>query len=123
MDIGDLILSFITLVLFLLFMFNPLFRKLLKSFQGEEEDAERGEDRMYESADSRRVVMNLTEDGKKVVIREPELPESVYRKSIQRSVEKSPVHFKKGSLKQAVIWKEVLGPPRSLKPYGDEDFF
>ncbi len=130
MGIDDLILSIITLILILLFMFNPLFRKLMKVFQGDTDEPPRGEDRMYESADSCRVVMNLTETaerpgGKKIVIREARSPAGKYplKKDEYRRADAASRVPGKTSLKKAVVWKEILDPPRALKPFGDKELF
>lgn len=131
MDTGDLIMSLVTLALILLFMFNPLFRRLLKALQGEEDGTERGEDRMYESTDARRVLKNLTEtsearEAKKFVFDDGKGPEtSAFGKraaSGYGSSLPSPPPGK-SELKRAFLWKEILGPPRALKPFGEDDFF
>ena len=135
MDMTDLIMSIITLVLILLFMFNPLFRKFMKALQGEKGDMDSGEDRMYESVDSRRVLKNLMESGNPIETMEiPDGKKMVFHDSGLRPAAQSPGSkaVKKDSLlksngpedlKRAVLWKEILGPPRSLNPFGEDEFF
>lgn len=119
MNIGDLIYTIITLILMVLVITSPILRKIFKSAEKSlEGDDLSPEDRIYESVDSHRVVNRMMEETDQVPHLEFTEPRSVQKSSYKpQSVETSPLKKieKLPSLKQAVIWKEILDRPVSLR--------
>ncbi|MDC7233767.1 MAG: hypothetical protein PQJ58_11080 [Spirochaetales bacterium] len=121
MNADNLITGIISLLILLVFIFNPFLRKLLAGLSGEEEKPPR-EDPAYGNSGSvaRRILGNRDSAPEKAIkfitpeipVKEPDIlseddSEGIQKNSLSRLKDLPP-------LKQAVLWKEILGPPRSL---------
>lgn len=120
MGIGDIIYGLITLLLMAAVMFSPLLRKLIKSAGKNVKGESRGEDPLYDSVDSHKVVQRILGNQNPMGHIEFSGPESLKPLSdSNRDYNLSAVNKleKMSYLKRAVIWKEILDKPIGLRDF------
>lgn len=116
MDKEDFIVTVISFLMLIIFVFNPIFRKLLTKDNKKVKEGPPREDPVYESIDSfDRRFPSSSQDQKEIRIIQPEvsvpqrLKETIDKRSVLSQIEKQNV------LKKAIIWKEILSPPPALR--------
>jgi len=116
MDKEDLIVSIISLLVLLVFVFNPLFKKFIMKVDKKKADLPPREDPVYQSVESfAQRILNNNKEVKQFRIIQPEI---VIPAAEKLKTEKKSVFGrieKQSALRKAVIWKEILSPPVALK--------
>jgi F0F1-type ATP synthase membrane subunit b/b' len=112
----DLIISIISFTVLLIFVFNPMLKKILRKVDKKQSDVPPREDPAYNSIDSlAQKILSSNEEVKKfsIVQHETVNPAAeelrIKNKSVTDRIEKQ------SALRKAVIWKEILSAPVSLK--------
>lgn len=112
----DLLISIISLAVLFIFVFNPILRKILKQVDKEKSTRPPREDPSYSSIDTfSQRILNSNEQMKPYRIVQPEI---VYPAAVEIKNKKNSAMDriqKQSALRKAVIWKEILSAPVSLK--------
>jgi hypothetical protein len=132
MTAGDIIFSLISLALVILFIFNPLIRKIAvstkmnmknKAIPGSKPPLADSSERPFNmSADSQRVLQRTVHGYESTLPSWNRPPLPVSGKALPLVESKTESTDRLSVLRKAILWREILSPPLALRDYREDRF-
>ncbi len=125
MNGGNIIYTLLTLLAVILFLLSPVLKKIFSSVEkNSDRGVPHGDDPAYESVDSRRVVdrsfsnleLKPSEERNEYAAEEEPHPMRLHKLKVNEEVDSAVKRIEAlSSLKKAVVWKEILDRPVSMR--------